>query len=83
MNPNPPAAATNQAENANNPANAGNRGKSLGRLVEQLKTQNFRYKDSEKFAGAIKKEKHVLAIDRKGDWRLAQILEVRLEVPFD
>ena len=45
--------------------------------------QQYRYNDKEKFAGAIKKEKHVLAIDRKLQWKLAQILEVRYEVPYD
>ena len=44
--------------------------------------QRYRYKDSEKFAGAIKKDKHVLAIDREHNWKLAQILEVRYEVPY-
>lgn len=48
-------------------AGGGARGKSLSNVVEQ----KFRYKDSEKFAGAIKKEKHVLAISRKMDWKLA------------
>ena len=44
--------------------------------------QRYRYKDSEKFAGAIKKDKHVLAIDREHNWKLAQLLEVRYEVPY-
>ena len=57
---------------------APNRGKSLGTVIEQ----QYRYKDNEKWAGAIKKEKHVLAIDRKLKWKLAQILEVRYEVPY-
>ena len=48
-----------------------------------MQTQNFRYRDNEKFAGAIKKEKHVLAIDRNMQWKLAQILDVRYEVPYD
>lgn len=56
-----------------------NRGKSLGTVIEQ----QYRYKDNEKFGGAIKKEKHVLAIDRKMQWKLAQIIEVRYEVPYD
>ena len=43
--------------------------------------QRYRYRDNEKFAGAIKKDKHVLALDRKGAWVLAQILEVRYELP--
>ena len=62
---------------------SGARGKNYGRVIQQLQTQNFRYKDNEKFAGAIKKEKHVLAIDRNMEWTLAQILEVRYEVPYD
>jgi len=56
-----------------------NRGKSLGSVIEQ----QYRYKDSEKFAGAIKRDKHILAIDRKLNWVLAQIMEVRYEIPYD
>ena len=58
---------------------AGARGKSLGSVIEQ----QYRYKDNEKFAGGIKKDKHVLAIDRKKEWKVAQILEVRYEEPYD
>ena len=62
---------------------SGARGKNYGQVIQQLQTQNFRYRDNEKFAGAIKKEKHVLSIDRNMEWALAQILEVRYEVPYD
>lgn len=68
---------TSQASGAGRATGA--RGKSLGSVIEQ----QYRYNDKEKFAGAIKKEKHVLAIDRKLQWKLAQILEVRYEVPYD
>ena len=62
---------------------SGNRGKSLGNVIEFQNKQKYRYKDHEKFAGAIKKEKHVLALDRKMEWKLAQIIEVRNEVTHD
>ena len=50
---------------------SGARGKNYGQVIQQLQTQNFRYRDNEKFAGAIKKEKHVLSIDRNMEWALA------------
>ena len=53
----------------------GSRGKSLASVIEQ----KFRYKDNEKYAGAIKPKKYVLAIDRQNQWKVAQILEVREE----
>ena len=59
------------------------RGKSLGRVDALHKSQNYRFKDDEQFAGAIKEGKHVLALDRKLQWKLAQIMEVRYEVPYD
>ena len=54
---------------------SGSRGKSLASVIEQ----KFRYKDNEKYAGAIKPKKYVLAIDRQNQWKVAQILEVREE----
>ena len=45
--------------------------------------QKFRYKENEKFSGAIKKDKYVLALDLNEDWKLAQILEVRYAIPYD
>ena len=45
--------------------------------------QRYRYRENQQFAGAIKKDKHVLALDRKLQWRLAQILEVRYELAQD
>ena len=73
--------AANQGATGNSGQNRASnaRGKSLGSVIEQ----QYRYKDNEKFAGGIKEGKHVLAIDRKMSWKLAQILEVRLEVPYD
>ena len=75
--------ATSGAAQTGAPTGGNNRGKNYGRVIQQLATQNYRYRDNEKFAGAIKKEKHVLAIDRNMEWKLAQILEVRHEIPFD
>ena len=45
--------------------------------------QTYRYRDNEKYAGALKKDKHVLAYDRDNEWKLAKILEVRYFVPYD
>ena len=55
----------------------------MGVIEQQQLKQKYRYKDSEKFAGAIKKEKYVLAFEPNMTWKLAQILEVRYELPFD
>lgn len=44
----------------------------------------IRYKDNEKFAGAIKRDKYVMALRRDNiTWKLAQILEVRFAQPPD
>ena len=44
----------------------------------------IRYKENEKFAGAIKRDKYVMALKRDNKtWKLAQILEVRYALPPD
>ena len=52
----------------NTSSSANNRGKSLESIMNQQMRQRYRYRDNEKFSGAIKKDKHVLALDRKGQW---------------
>ena len=64
-------------------ASGNSRGKNLGRLQEFHNMQTYRYRDNEKYAGALKKDKHVLAYDRDNEWKLAKILEVRYFVPYD
>ena len=60
------------------------RAKNLGAIQEQQMKDRIRYKENEKFAGAIKRDKYVMALKRDNKtWKLAQILEIRYAQPFD
>lgn len=55
-------------------------GKGKGKTMEEIKESLYREPDSEnsKYPGAIKKNKHVMAIMRDNkSWKLAKILEIR------
>ena len=53
-------------------------GKTMGTLQELHQNNKSRYGENEEFAGAIKKDKLVLAIMRDNHtWSLAKILEIR------
>ena len=48
------------------------RAKNMEAVMEQQIKQKYRYKDNEEFAGAIQRNKHVLALERDNEtWRLA------------
>ena len=57
-------------------------GKKMGTLQELHQNNKSRYADNEEYAGAIKKDKLVLAIMRDNKtWSLAKILEIRAKPP--
>ena len=54
----------------------------MGTLQELHQNNKSRYSETEEFAGAIKKDKLVLAIMRDNQtWSLAKILEIRFKPP--
>ena len=57
------------------------RAKNMEAVMEQQIKQKYRYKDNEEFAGAIQRNKYVMALKRDNkSWRLAQILEIRYKL---
>jgi len=74
-------------KSSSNPLAFGGKGK--GKLMEDLKEMSYRepFDSSEskvKFPGAIKKNKHVLAVMRDNKtWCLAKILEIRKTIHIE
>ena len=59
-------------------------GKGKGKLLEDVRDLSYREPNESKFPGAIKKNRHVLAVMRDNKtWCIAKILEIRKQVKVE